>query len=348
MFDSERSIGINFDTDQSLASGDTKLKSEIENLKSDPEFAQEIEAIEEKIKFHAEKLKEIANVFGISQEDLTPEGDKKFLETLDKFNKLHPYDKKHCEYFQFLQNDDFLVTANQNDGFDRHLQLGYQVSQLRDTGTVTDFGHDNIIRHIQSSEEILFTKEEQEAFEYFITNEGSDKQELKYKFEAQYMFMEVKKRARQNPNLKEFVDWVEKNKYNPDAGYEFNNCLSYFSREFGEDKSKLVGQSISDIVDQKTDQNLNRLSFYGSENLQATVTLGVKTLMHIGDIYSKRARYLIHQVETGDSRFQKAYTNVDEDEGVQYHGFNIDSDFEFTSEDAVKAKEYSKLELEDV
>ena len=311
-----------------------------------PDLEQEKREIEARIEQHIAKLEEIASVFGIDTSRFSDEDDQRSAEEMQSRSKI--WKKQVVNEFN-PPTTTFKTGDEEVERLDNYLnvgEIGIEITeQVAERGRIYSLWHPNgSILQAARVPGFCFSEEEAEAVRYFEHHRGKiNYAELKSRLPAQLQFVELKRRARDDREIATFVEWLKSKNYTGE--YSGDIFALSLPQQFQEQTGLNVEGKISDLYLTADRKRFKPGADY-SGNCQRAHSLAGRIFNRIGEIFNNRVIYLIDRAKSGDPAFRELPEESTETEKV----YEVDPNFQFTEEDARKARElnlpWSRIEKE--
>lgn len=290
-----------------------------------PELEQEKKEIEARVDQHVAKLQEIAEVFGIDTNKFSDESDSIRKQNFDILQKNQ---EKHHQIVTVKGNSTLRVLSGELDipsGDDIFSSL----ADLENKGNICHFWLRNFVHNLKHMDTMngmdgsIMTADEQKAQSYYkVPGKGVSCMGLVHGISGDFAILRAKNLAQADPQIQ--------------------NALKYLPIR-QEDGSQYT-QWENEIPDSSSYAKINRLKSIPTgmdRSFDDALILAARILSDLTIVNGQRLHYLISLARSGDPRFKRV------GKGENY---DISDDFQFTKEDARKAKElnlpWSRLEKE--
>lgn len=303
-----------------------------------PDLEQEKREIEARIEQQMQALQKIAEVFHIETDRFSDETDSNLIAKYKKGKAwIESYPESIHPKIRFIMSGGSSVRnllMGQNESYD----IEYPSVLLKDIGCLViptgGTSVNDLTGEMHRESSLLLSREEEEAFEYFqtITPSKTVVEDQTRSIEGEIKIAGIKQKALEDKQLAEFLIWADKNGELINHPMTLMGAIYRYCNESGINRDELI---------KKMDQNFEDPKFEELKKFRSRI------LAQLSNIYLTRVGYLTNlAIEGSDQRIKKDET--EKEEGIEI--YRVDQGFQFTEEDARKAKElnlpWSKLEKE--
>lgn len=294
-----------------------------------PELEQEKKEIYDLIEKQIHALREVTNVFDINIEAFSDNEDAQFREEYQRGMEWVRQQSKEREFRQIRFEMPGTGNVYFHKGWGQSYELEYPEILIRDLDCIIlpkgVISVNDLTGEIDNAQELILSNQEDVAMGFFdiggsIRRPDGYVRDRLHLFEGKISLLALKQKALDDEQVALFVGFIRSNKISIDSRWSLDSAIYQYCGE-----KKIDEAEFRKMIETEEDPK-----FSEARKLERRI------LAHLSKIYLTRIAYITHLAQSGEDSRIKVNSEKSNDEILVY---KVQPGFQFTEEDAKKAKE---------